>query len=141
MSVSNINPNRDYPGHGYLAENTRLTAHLVMTWVFTAILCFLLYRDWAAFARYRVTDRAFKNHVQNYSVLVMDCPVDVTDSCAEAEKKVTTYFNRMCVTLHTPPIVILDLTLRSGSPARFAPCRWCGTRPRSASRLCCTTRR
>lgn len=59
----------------------------------------MLYRDWAAFTRYRVAQRRLPTLIQNYSVFVLDCPIDLTDSAEAAEKQVFEYFDKMCVFL------------------------------------------
>lgn len=58
-------------------ESPKVWAHVVAAWVYTLIICYLLYQEWKAFIVYR-QDFLSQGLAQQYAVLVRDLPAKVS---------------------------------------------------------------
>lgn len=58
-------------------ESPKVWAHVVAAWVYTLIICYLLYQEWKAFIVYR-QEFLSQGMAQQYAVLVRDLPEKVS---------------------------------------------------------------
>lgn len=59
------------------AESQMVWAHLIAVWVYTIVICYLLYREWKTYIVYRQRYLA-KGLRHHYAVLIRDLPTKVT---------------------------------------------------------------
>ncbi|KAK3701719.1 hypothetical protein QZH41_018872 [Actinostola sp. cb2023] len=61
------------------AGSPKVWAHLIAVWVYTVVLCYLLYREWKIYIEYRqrYLAKGLKHH---YAVLVRDLPAKLQDN-------------------------------------------------------------
>lgn len=58
-------------------KSPKVWAHVVAAWVYTLIICYLLYEEWKAFIVYR-QEFLGQGLAQHYAVLVRDLPTKVS---------------------------------------------------------------